>query len=394
MPNYGQTFSRGMVDLESMIDFRKKLSVRLPVIMLLVATVVFWSFYDRYEAVGPMLLELPTLANATRTSGETSEFGSRFTLNVPESGKRAEIRFRLPTATDYSMIRVRARIKLEEVVVGKYGWHCARLLLVQYDTGNKWIPGHHGLVAEKGTKDWERHEDVFEIFPSAAYAEVALQQSGTAGRAEFDRIEAQPVRVRASFIWWRLLFAITWVVASVYYYPRCRLHRRKLKLLIFLNVLAILAGSLMPGDWIADGSEQAKAVFAKVTKPDPGKADAPSGAKSKIKQGQDSQRMDRFNKVVGDTHRTGHFILFASLCFLVYLSAALERQHPLYFLKVGFDVLLFAAVSESLQFLTLDRSAGVSDLKVDFYGMLAAFLIFLIVLPLVRRMQVKEGLEV
>ena len=88
-----------------------------------------------------------------------------------------------------------------------------------------------------------------------------------------------------------------------------------------------------------------------------------------------------------EAHQVGHFALFASLCFLVYLSAALERQHVGYFAKVGFDILVFAAITESLQFLTLDRNAGVSDLLIDIYGMATAFVLFLAVLPLVRRFQ-------
>lgn len=374
--------------------WKLKLKTRLPVVLLLMATVLFWSFYDRYEADGPVLLESPTQADATRMGGDVSESGGRFTLNVPESGTLAQVRFRLPTATDYRKIRVRARIKVDEVVRGKYAWRCARLLLVQYDAENKWIPGDHGVVSERGTKDWAEHEDVFEIFPGAAHVDVVLQQAGASGRAAFDRIDAQPVRVRASFVWWRVLFACAWLAAAVGYFTRCRLHRRRLKVLIFLNVLAILAGALMPGDWISDNAERLKAGLATVTKPVPVKTDAPQAGKPAEAPEKDSRQMDRFNAVVGDTHRTGHFLLFASLCFLVYLSAALERQHPVYFLKVGFDVLLFAAVTEALQFLTLDRSAGLGDLTVDFYGMLAAFVLFLIVRPLVRRIPVKKGLEV
>ncbi len=370
-----------------MNDWKPKLKMRLPAIFLLVATIVFWSLYDRYEPVGPMLLESPTLADATRSSGEVSESGGRFILNVPKGGKAARINFRMPSAMDYESIRVRARIKVDGVVEGAYSWRCARLLLVQYDAGNKWIPGHHGVVAERGCKDWEMHEDVFEIVPGAAHADIVLQQAGVAGSAEFDRIEAQPVRVRASFVWWRILFGGLWIAAAFYYFPRCRLHRRKLKVLVFLNVLAILAGAMMPGDWIDDNADKVKAAWARIAEPTPVKTDSPPSGKPPVKQEQDSRQMDRFNKVVGDAHRTGHFVLFASLCFLVYLSAALERQHPLYFFKVGFDVLLFAAVTETLQFLTLDRTAGVSDLLMDVYGMAVAFVLFLAVLPLVRRFQ-------
>jgi hypothetical protein len=372
----------------------EKTKLRLPALILLVASILFWSQYDRYEPDGPMLLQWPALAEASSVRGDVSEADGRFVLHVPAAGKTAELRFRLPTAKDYSSIRVRGRIKVDGVVVGQQSWNCARLLVVQYDARDKWISGHHGVVAEEGFKDWEKHEDIFEIFPGAARADVVLQQSGTAGRAEFDQIEAQPVRTRTSFVWWRCGFAALWLAAAFLYFPRCRLHRRKLKVLIFLNAVAILVGTLMPSTWIENVAEQSRETVALLRPAAPEKPAAQSPATPTKKIVRETSEMDLFNMVVGDAHRTGHFALFASLCFLVYLSAALERQHPVYFFKVGFDILLFAAVTESLQYLTLDRTAGIGDLLTDVYGLVTALLVFLLVLPLVRRFQSLEKARV
>ena len=364
--------------------------MRLPALVLLVMTVLFWSFYDRYEPTGPILLEAPVLADGTNIRGDVSESNNRFILRAQGAGKPARISFHLPVATDYESIRIRARIKVDGVVVGKYPWNCARLLVTQYDANNKWISGHHGLVAEKGTQDWGHHEDLFKIFSGTVRADVVLQQSGLAGTAEFDQIEAQPARVRASFVWWRVLFIALWLVAAGLYFRRCRLHRRKLKTLIFINVVAILAGTLMPADWITSASERVKGVVQELREPEPAREILPAETKSVPPQAPPLQeQMDWFMEVEVEAHQVGHFVLFASLCFLVYLSAALERQHPVYFVKVGFDVLLFAAVTEALQFLTLDRSAGVADLRIDLYGMATALLLFLVALPLVRRSCVK-----
>jgi len=362
-----------------------KLKLRLPALILLVVTSLFWTLYDRYEGAGPALLFAPALADAARVRGDCSEAGGRLILRVPESGTRASVHFRLPTAADYSHLRVRARVKVDGVVVGTYPWSGARLVFAQYDTKEKWIAGRHRLMEEFGSTDWEPYEKVFETFPDAAYAEVALQQIGSAGSAEFEQIEVLPVRFRASFIGWRVLFTIWWVGFAVYYFPRCRLHQRRLKTLILLNVIAILCGTLMPGVWISQASDQVKEQFralqSKTAQEKPGAPAQPPAQKEELKVGQ----MEQFEEWVGGAHRTGHFVLFASLCFLVYLSAALERQHPSYFAKVGGDIMLFAGITESLQFLTLDRKAGVSDLLIDVYGMAAALLLFICILPLVHR---------
>lgn len=366
-----------------MNDWMKKLKLRLPALILLAATVLFWSRYDRYEPVGPVLLESPVLADGTNIRGDVSRSNAHFTLRVPPGGKHARIDFPLPAAVEYESIRVRARIKVDGVVVGKYPWSCARLLLAQYDANNKWIPGHHGLAAAEGSKDWAGHEDVFEISPNASRVVVVLQQSGSAGTAEVKHIEVEPVRLRASFLCWRIIFFSLWLSLAALYFRRCRLQHRKLNVLILLNVLAILYGTLMPSVWIQDGSAWAKKTWAERSKPAPAKIQ-PAAGKPAPKPAPSHEPMDWFMGVEVEAHQMGHFVLFASLCFLVYLSAALERQHPAYFFKVGFDVLLFAAVTESLQFLTLDRSAEVGDLRIDLYGMAAALLVFLVVLPLVR----------
>jgi VanZ family protein len=293
---------------------------------------------------------------------------------------------------DYDLIRVRARIGVEGVVAGKNPWNCARLLFAQYRADGRWIPVCHGLAAECGSKDWARHEKVFKVSSDADHAAVLLEQSGTEGLARFDQIRVQPVRLRASFTWWRILFAVSWMLTAALYFKRCRLHRRKLRMLIILNAVAILAGTLMPGTWIIDNADRMKATLREsLLSRAKGTAETrPAATGPARKTPPPEKQMDWFTEVEIEAHQAGHFILFAALCFLVYLSAALERQHPVYFIKVGFDVLLFAAVTESLQLLTLDRSAGVGDLRIDIYGMALALLLFVLVLPVIRRCHAKS----
>ena len=158
---------------------------------------------------------------------------------------------------------------------------------------------------------------------------------------------------------------------GILFFRRCRMDRRKLRVLILMNALAILSGTLMPEKYIeqiTDGlthsistmvSEPSETNGLKVDKPE-----------------QSNHQVDLFNAAVGSLHKTGHFLLFASLCFLVYISATLEKQGGFYFIKVGFDLLLFATITESLQYLTVDRTPGITDWLTDVYGMLAALVLF------------------
>ncbi|HSR88448.1 MAG TPA: hypothetical protein VLL07_05800, partial [Pontiella sp.] len=170
---------------------------------------------------------------------------------------------RIPDATQYSHIRIQGRMKLDGVVRGDNPWRCARLLLVQYDAGEKWIPGHHGVVAEQGTRDWETYEDVFELNPRSVHVDLVIRQAGREGSAEFDRLVAEPVRLRSSFYRWRMMFSAVWISMAVLYFRRCRLHRRKLRVLILLNAVAIILGTMMPERWIADSARLAQKEVTK-----------------------------------------------------------------------------------------------------------------------------------
>lgn len=365
----------------------QKLKMRLPALYLLAASLLFWGLYDRYEAAGPVLLESPRLSQALSVRGNVSGTNGVFSLVVAADGKRADVRFRLPEVGGFDFIRLDGRIRTEGVVRGKYAWSSARLLFIQRDAGNKWIPGTHSLLTEKGDVPWKEQRDEFEVLPDAASAEVVIEQGGAAGLAQFDSIKAQPVRIRPSFPWWRGFFGAAWAGLGVLYFRRCRLDRRRLRVLIFLNALAILAGTLMPSDWIEAASDRVKQEAVKrFERPAPSKAPAPPAPDQPAapRPPDDTKRIDEFNKLVGGAHRAGHFALFASLCFLVYCSAALERQHPVYFAKVAVDIMVFSAVTESLQHLTLDRTPGFRDWLVDLYGMAAAFAAFVALLLLLR----------
>lgn len=363
--------------------WKDKLKLRLPAIFLLVVTLLFWGLYDRYAAVGPPLLQSPKLSEASRVRGDVSVTNGVFTLQVPAGGKTADLRFQLAGAIDFSCIRVCGSIRTENVVQGKYSWNSARLLLIQRDAKGKWIPGTHSLLSEDGTVPWTFQMQEFDVEPGAASVEVVLQMTGKSGTAQFTDIVAVPVQTKASFPVMRVLFCCLWVGMALLYFKRCRLDHRKLKVLILLNVIAILYGTLMPGEWIQNVSEQVKdKVSESIRKPEipktvkEGQTVAPKKTPDVARA--EARRIDQFNTLVGGAHRAGHFVLFASLCFLVYCSAWLEKQHPVYYLKVGLDVLLFAAVSESLQYLTMDRTPGFSDWMIDVYGMITAFLAFLI----------------
>jgi hypothetical protein len=363
-----------------MSERRNKFLMRIPIVVLIVITVGFWSVYDRYDAVESLLVKPLDLSEAIVRRGDVSVTNGVFRLRVQQP-KPKTVRVDFPVALSLeraALVRVWVDMRIDEVVPRNNPWERARLLLGQYDAKGKWVSVNHQVMGREGTLPWTRYDEIFEVKSETAMAHLILQQVGSSGTAYFKNIRVESVRIKRSFLWWRIVFAGVWVLMGVYYFPLCRLNRRRLKVLIVLNAVAILVGALVPGDWMKELSAQVQKRRVEWVQKKKSPVVKGATAPKKVLRKKTLEQLDRFEVLVTDTHRTGHFGLFASLCFLVYLSSALERQRPSYLFKAGLDVLLFAAVTETLQFLTIDRSAGWGDLRIDFFGMLLAFAVFML----------------
>ncbi|VGO21149.1 hypothetical protein SCARR_03220 [Pontiella sulfatireligans] len=357
-----------------MNDWMQKLKMRLPVMVLLAATFLFWGSYDPCKPDGPVLLDSPALADAAVAEGDCSEVNSVFTLRRPASGIKPVVRFVLSGIAGCETIRLSGRIRAENVVRGRYHSSCARLVLVQRDIEGKWVAGTESRMYGAGSFGWTEFLNDYLILPSTVSAEVVLLQSGESGTAQFDSIAAYPVKARAAGPW-KMAFAAAWGIMGVVYFRRCRLHTRRLGHLILLNALVILVGVLMPNTWLQQAPGRIHSIMDQFSCAHG--SEAPELQKHLVTAGLD---IDLVDHVVGTVNRSvGHFLLFGSLSFLVLLSVALERLHPFHYLAVAFDMLLFGGVTEALQYLTPDRTVDVVDLLCNAYGMLAAMVLFSVV---------------
>lgn len=371
--------------------------MRLPALLLLLGTVLFWSRYDRYLQDGAILLQNPAIETSFLRRGDVTQTNEFFVLRVPSGGAVAQIRFHLPDAEKYDLLRVEARAKATDIVEGDRPWKCARLLLLQYNSKNKWIPtpDHQPFGKRDGSTRWKKIRKEIDVLPKTDHLVLILQQIGKEGTIEFGEIRVYPVKLRASFLWWRLSFAIAWAVLAFFYLPKAHFRQRKLNLLIALNIVAILFGVLMPADWIKQSAAWAGKTWTEYettqlsTQPSAKKITKPARPKKspKPKKTGKAREYELTTQMTEEAHAAGHFGLFTSLGFLLFLSFFLEQQKVRSYLKVLGDLLLFAAVTESLQFLTLDRTPGFYDFRLDFYGILLGLLFFLLLLPLWKKLR-------
>ncbi|MDF7800858.1 VanZ family protein [Pontiellaceae bacterium B1224] len=359
-----------------MTEVLNKLKMRLPAILLLAATLLFWSNYDPCRPYGPVLLETATLADAAYVEGDCRETNSVFMLTRSEGGTIPAVGFKLPDVSNYRMLRLRGRLRAESVVPGEYEFDSARVTLVQRDKSGRVVARFDEDAHGSGTFKWTKFLNDYYVHRGVEQVEVLLTQQGQSGTALFDSVEVRPVRFKGRTHWIKYAFAAAWLILGIFYFPRCRLHTRKLRHLILLNVILILVGILLPTRVIQRGIHEMNQLISCVQV-----KDFPAGMQF-VTAGPAFDLPLHFEDTVGRSK--GHFILFGSLSFLVLLSGALEGQPRSYYFKVAFDVLLFGAITEALQYLTPDRTVDMADMLCNAYGMLTAMVLFIFVKTLWR----------
>ncbi|MDF7825101.1 VanZ family protein [Pontiellaceae bacterium B12227] len=344
--------------------------MRLPAILLLAASFFFWENYDPCRPYGPVLFDSAQLADAAMVEGDCSEIDSVLTLTRPPGGTVPSVVFNLPDVSSHRILRLQGRMRVKDVVPGNDDFQGARLKFVKRNKKGRPTGSDEEQIYGAGSFDWKTFRTDTYLHRRIKQVDILLTQQGQSGTVQFDSIEVRPVRLKGRTHWFKIAFGIVWVIFGVIYYPRCRLHTRKLRHLILLNVLLILVGVLLPTRFFQYGIPAIKKMIPFV------QVEGHSVSEPFIAAGVGFDLPAHFQLTVAQSY--GHFILFGSLCFLVLLSGALEGQPKWYYFKVAFDVLLFGAVTESLQYLTPDRTVDMADLYCNAYGMLTAMVLFII----------------
>ncbi|WP_372846908.1 VanZ family protein [Pontiella sp.] len=345
-----------------MNEWAGKLMTRLPALLMLAATLIFWPNFDPCAPAGPALLDSPTLAAAAVVEGDCSETGAVFELRMAPGGIDPCVQFVLPDGPAPEMIRLGGRIRAENP--GGSAW----LSLIQRrDTGGRSNGGQRQLIGD-GSFGWTYYQNDYSVSRWTRKLEVTLQSFGEEGTVWFDSIRAVPIAFRASLPWIRGAFAVAWLGIGAAYYFIGRLNTRRLRHLILLNALVIVVGVLLPNHWLQVAPGKIRRAL--------GENVEAARSTAYVQAGFGVAR--HIEQTIGRSF--GHFALFGSLAFWVLFSAALEGQHPArYYGKVAGDLFLFGLCTEALQHLTPDRTVDVDDMLCNAYGILVAMPLFAVV---------------
>jgi hypothetical protein len=377
-------------------SFKRNIFASVFALLTVVSMAVFFSRYEAWMPIGPELIPDGSFSTPSATNAWSGWSG--FSKLVPDGGYKGSpgvvlttssnqngvLRFTVHSLTNIPAFRVSMRAAAHGIVRGKESYHVPRAIFFYHDTKEKSLYGfHHGVMDIDKDTGWRHYKDFFPVPKDVTDAHLHIQNFGTAGVMQIDDVSVIPVRERTSAPWWRIFFGALWTAAFGVCLFALRPWERRHGWMIMAVLTMIMTGIALPGEML-DGAiknslHTAKSAFAKpettkrLTVQSPEKTAPVSVKHSKPSSAPKADPVIALpGTAVDQAHIIGHLTLFSLLAFLCALSWMPDNPSFRRAVTVSAGLAFFASATEVLQYIPANRSAGLSDLRVDLIGMTAA----------------------
>ncbi len=347
--------------------FRRPQVCMLAALSLLLMTVALFELAPRYDIAGPRLLNNGDFEGGLKgwtaqgVKGAVTADNGVAVLNNHDPSRSVNILQTLAAVPGQEHL-LTAEAATKGVRQGAKSWHAARVFLVgRTAEGKSLYSTRHVLVKLTGDNPWRRYSYAFTVTNNVKEVAIGAQLILATGVLKLRNMRLVPVRERAAFratadallVIWAVVFA--WIGVSFLRGAEISFVRGSTAVV----TLVIIAGVMIPGPvknevltmmWSAYGELQSAL------------AEGFPGFE-KLEWGE-----PEFLGV--DTGQAGHFTMFFVLSLLVRFVRTTD-QRGFQFLSL----LLFAAITEALQYFVPSRQPEVGDLLFDTGGILVAFIL-------------------
>ncbi|MBT7287258.1 MAG: VanZ family protein [Rhodospirillaceae bacterium] len=351
------------------------LQTRMIVMVVLTGiTLALFGLMERYQALAPQVLENANFSsglnglNGWRTAGDATQLQSdNGVLRIQASaGDRAiGVRQKIARSPQMNKVRLSAWVKYEGVSKGQYGWNGARLILVQQDEAgkNQWeLP--HTIMLETGNGPWQPFSRIIWLPRGSKSIEVVAVLNQVAGEMQVRDLTLEIVEENAGFETARQTLTLIWLLLLPWlFWPLYRPGgNRRGRLAIAFIASVILFGALTPHEAKSQLRQIAyKAVHVVLEN----EAQTPTAPPVPAVVSTDTDVID--GSFVEDfwrySHKLGHVILF----FVLALGVTLNWRRPSW-QRLALAIGAFAVTAESLQLLSIDRTADIRDAGLNLFG--------------------------
>ena len=371
MPPYGHNRNAG-----AMNTARTRLLIAL---VLMAATLALFALTERYQLVTAQVLRNGDFSAGLEgwqvTNGKKQIELEQGILRIraTHGGETPGIRQQIKRAAGMERLRLSAWVRHSDVTIGLRPWNAMRLLLVQKNAqGDALWELPHVLEQDRGDSPWHRVSRVFWLPPRVAAVEVMVVLNQVAGEMEVRDLSLDVVQQRQAFSIMRYGLIAAWLLLLPWLaWPLLRAGRHRCgRLAVAIMSLAILVGALTPHTAKHELRRLAKsayhselAVTIKGLVKTTVKSAAPDIVREVRKARQDGVAGVPIGQIWRAVHKLGHLGLFALLGLATTL--AWRRQS---WKRLGLYLFAFAITAETLQLLSLDRSAHPMDAGLNVLG--------------------------
>lgn len=354
-------------------------------IFLAFITIFFVKYIGLYKEFGPELLKNNDFS---RGFTDWERWGPKGAIKLEDgqivrlhsNDKRSSINLvqQIKEPERFGLLKISGDIRTDSVRAGEEDWHTARLMLVSYDAGGRWLPVPHVVASLKGNNPLKRYSKVFNISDNARELRVNAQMMHSSGSMWVKNLSLKEAVKKPFYDYWQAtywlwIFFLLWLLIPLI--AGCR--GIIIKGMVTLTVAAILFGTLTPRAATFKLREDSLRTFKKMTGTLPSKE-----APVKEKKGMEREEIEERWRL---TNKSGHFLLF------VILACCLAAGFPYGGRSWPFLVIvILAAATELMQYHVEGRMPYMRDWFLDIAGATSGLALFYIA-GMIMRVRKEKG---
>lgn len=320
------------------------------------------TLIEKYHNISQQLLENPLFSYGVRgwqtkesPSSEIVLQDGTVTLKSSDKEGQKEIFQEVKGQNQDAIFRLEAELQTTDVAAGEKNWNKARLLLVPIIDGKASYKLKHVAASLVGTKGWKRVSEVF-YFPKGCQAiRVVAQMSRCSGEFSLRNPTLHRVVETPLFSFSKWLVIPLWAVFFFSMFQPCLRGKGNFfpKMLLVLTVVAIVAGTTIPGRFKNDLRDDLLDETRSYT----------TSVQETVKEVLVAEHVRPFDLPKVDITKLAHFFLFALLTLLLLLTNP-EISVKLLLL----NLFLVACSTELIQLYVEGRSPLIRDVVIDMAG--------------------------
>lgn len=336
----------------------------LILLLLCLATFLFFKFHDRYETIGPELLANSRFEHGlaewqySRDNAPTVENGTDMAvLRSTTPSTLVHLSQRVTEPTRFELLELSADLKTLKVRRGDKHWKSARIVLLAYDHAGKaiyYLP--HTVVELDGDSDWEHYQRVFRIDEGTHEIRISAQLMQATGAMWVKNLSLRPVAEIKEFLRYRAILLTLWIAVAAWIFISLVRARNVTSGISLMAVIAlgILVGVLLTGHAKKSIDRSLPAVLMP-TEQASSQSAPPTGS---------ALRISTSNESGVNIYKVGHFGMF----FLLALVAFRDKKKDAALSPLLGYLLLFAFATETVQLFSEGREMRFKDFLIDSAG--------------------------